>query len=60
MAEYIAAHPNIARITRGVLWLPVIVIEFWRDQPSLLLTLLVISGTLLLLLLRRRSLRASV
>jgi len=60
MAEYIAAHPTLRSVTRGALWLPVIVIEFWRDRPSLLLTLAAMSGTFLLLFLRRRSLRASV
>jgi hypothetical protein len=60
LADFIAARPTLRTITRGVLWLPVIVIEFWQERPSLLLTLSAMALTFLLLFLRRRSLRASV
>ncbi len=60
LADFIAARPTLRTITRGALWLPVIVIEFWRERPSLLLTLSAMMSTFLLLFLRRRSLRASV
>ncbi|HYX39505.1 MAG TPA: CFI-box-CTERM domain-containing protein [Oligoflexus sp.] len=60
LAEFIATRPTLRTVTRGALWLPVIVIEFWRERPSLLLTLSAMCGTFLLLFLRRRSLRASV
>jgi hypothetical protein len=60
LADFIAARPTLRTVTRGALWLPVIVIEFWRERPSLLLTLSAMASTFLLLFLRRRSLRASV
>jgi hypothetical protein len=60
LADFIAARPTLRMITRGALWLPVIVIEFWRERPSLLLTFSAMASTFFLLFLRRRSLRASV
>jgi|GEM_PF-3213479 len=60
IAAYIAESPILRAMTRTALWLPVILIESWREQPSLLLILAALSGTFLLLLLRRRSLRALV
>jgi hypothetical protein len=60
LADFIAARPTLRTITRGVLWLPVIIIEFWRERPSLLLTLAAMASTFMLLYLRRRSLRASL
>jgi hypothetical protein len=60
LADFIATRPTLRTVTRGALWLPVLVIEFWRERPSLLLTLSAMASTFLLLFLRRRSLRASV
>jgi hypothetical protein len=60
LADFIAARPTLRTVTRGALWLPVIIIEFWRERPSLLLTLAAMGSTFLLLFLRRRSLRASL
>ncbi|WP_141735857.1 CFI-box-CTERM domain-containing protein [Oligoflexus tunisiensis] len=59
LADFIAAHPALRTATRGALWLPVIIIESWRERPSLMLTLSAMAATFLLLFLRRRSLRAS-
>jgi hypothetical protein len=59
LADFIATHPALRTATRGALWLPVLIIEFWRERPSLMLTLSAMAGTFLLLFLRRRSLRAS-
>ncbi len=60
MAAFITEHPKLQALVRGVLWLPVVLIEFWRERPSLLLTISAMCGTVSLLFLRRRSLRASV
>jgi hypothetical protein len=60
LADFIAARPTLRTLTRGLLWLPVIVIKFWRERPSLLLTLTAMASTFMLLYLRRRSLRASL
>ena len=60
LADFISAHPTLRAITRAALWLPVIMIETWRERPSLFLTLSGMAGTFALLYLRRRSLRASI
>jgi hypothetical protein len=58
IAAYIAESPSLRALTRTALWLPVFLIESWREQPSLLLILVAMSGAFFLLLLRRCSLRA--
>jgi hypothetical protein len=54
-AQWLRDKPLARQLTRGVLWLPVVSLELWKNDSSLLLTLsLVLSAAAIGLLWRRR------
>lgn len=55
LANWIAERPNVRTVVRGALWLPVVLIEFWRDQPLLLILAFLLPLPMLMLYRRRKT-----
>lgn len=55
LAQWIAERPTMRAIVRGALWLPVMLIELWRDRPGLLLLALFLPLPLIMLIGRRKT-----